>query len=203
MRLPLVLLVCFWSLHAGAIGLAWPDQGGGGTPGDQAITQTLWEPHKIPGLGLGSGLPTTNQCTCILKYLYGKMLDVDSVYMLVTIADANDVVKFGLYSQNGLVQFFEATINVTVATLTIHSNIIASPPVMGPGSFWACVVRDNVSPSSELSRVNATGSTSVVARFIQSSGDCGLGDMPDTLSSPVVTFVSGTDETWFAVTDVP
>jgi hypothetical protein len=141
------------------------------------------------GFGHGSSTATAmtdDNCACRLFSLDRAILDLDMATVIVTSpdTDANEATTLGIYSFDGLTQYFTGALTDTSGAVVNVSNATAAPGTMIPGDYWFCTAH-NAAAAVETRLRAVDSDTSRSASFSQT---CAAGALPATLTSAAITF---------------
>lgn len=141
------------------------------------------------GFGHGSSTATAmtdDNCACRLFSLSRPILDLDMATVIVTApdTDANEATTLGIYSLDGLTQYFTGALTDTAGAVVNVSNATAAPGTMIAGDYWFCTAH-NAAAAVETRLRAVDSDTSRSASFSQT---CAAGALPATLTNAAITF---------------
>ena len=130
--------------------------------------------------------PENDECGCIAIPMYGKFLDVDQLHTRVQITSSDDLVEVGLYSEDGLTQYFEQDVVVSGAGDEIDANSIAAPGLIEPQTLWYCVAVDDNDGDGVAFRWAQGMDTALNNHYPQIGFEqaCADGELPDAITVP-------------------
>ena len=131
---------------------------------------------------------TDDVCLCRLFPLQAAIVDLDVLSVIITAADsdANEATTLGVYSFDGLTQYFTGTLTDTATGNVNTTNGTAAPSVMVPADYWFCTGY-NQTVNTELRLRSVNGDAQRTAGFSQT---CAGGTMPAILTSAAITYTT-------------
>jgi hypothetical protein len=122
---------------------------------------------------------------------------LDTMELNVTTLDADDVLKFGIYSENGQTRFFSCTFPVTATGAKTCANA-ESLVTVPEGNYWFCFAESTVNTEDwQIARAN--GDTPY--RIASETFTCASGNLPSTYTPAARSVGTGTSTPYLWVTD--
>ena len=151
-----------------------------------------------------SVIPAADHCDC-QRFDNPFIIDeIDAVRIRIVNTDTNDAAEVGIYSNDGLTQYFEDDLVVTSGGNKLLANEIDPAPRMMPGQYWICLSTDGSGGSVlwTVARDNSavTGNHGAIAH---NQTDCTSGELPATLTNSSGTYSSSQEMFWFGLDDDP